>query len=161
MGPSQVALVVKSPVAIAEEVRDRCSIPGLGSSPEEGIACPLQYSCLEKPHRQRSLVGFQTVGSQRVRHDWVTKHNPWLQRHTSPGTWNARGLARSPSSGCWSYLVYGWKQFSPRWAQVRKGSHNHENPNRVRGSTTSWHFSSKGWTNRPNKSPPVGEGQKT
>ena len=36
--------MVKNPFAIAEEVRDRCSIPGLGSSPEEGIAYPLLYS---------------------------------------------------------------------------------------------------------------------
>ena len=33
-------------------------IPGLGRSPGEGIGYPLQYSCLEKPHGQRSLVGY-------------------------------------------------------------------------------------------------------
>ena len=32
-------------------------IPGLGRSPEEGHDNPLQYSCLEKSHGQRSLVG--------------------------------------------------------------------------------------------------------
>ena len=30
-------------------------IPGLGRSPGEGNGNPLQYSCLEKPHGQRSL----------------------------------------------------------------------------------------------------------
>ena len=34
---------------------------------------PLQYSCLENPHGQRSLVGYSTWGS-RVRHIWLTKH---------------------------------------------------------------------------------------
>ena len=32
-------------------------IPGLGRSPGEGHGNPLQYSCLENPHGQRSLVG--------------------------------------------------------------------------------------------------------
>ena len=33
------------------------SIPGLGRSPGGGYGNPLQYSCLENPHGQRSLVG--------------------------------------------------------------------------------------------------------
>ena len=35
---------------------DRDSIPGSGRSPGGGHGNPLQYSCLENPHRQRSLV---------------------------------------------------------------------------------------------------------
>ena len=31
-------------------------IPGLGRSPGRGNGNPLQYSCLENPHGQRSLV---------------------------------------------------------------------------------------------------------
>ena len=38
-------------------VGDLGSIPGLGRSPGGGSDNPLQYSCLENPHRQRSLVG--------------------------------------------------------------------------------------------------------
>ena len=34
------------------------SIPGLGKSPGKGIGYALQYSCLESPHEQRSLVGY-------------------------------------------------------------------------------------------------------
>ena len=37
-------------------------IPGLGQSPGEGNGNPLQYSCLENPHRQRSLVGYNPWG---------------------------------------------------------------------------------------------------
>ena len=33
-------------------------IPGLGRSPGGGHGNPLQYSCLESPHGQRSLVGY-------------------------------------------------------------------------------------------------------
>ena len=37
---------------------DLGSIPGLGRSPGGGHGNLLQYSCLEKPHGQRSLVGY-------------------------------------------------------------------------------------------------------
>ena len=33
-------------------------IPGLGGSPGGGHSNPLQYSCLENPHRQMSLAGY-------------------------------------------------------------------------------------------------------
>ena len=36
---------------------DLGSIPWLGRSPGEGNGYPLQYSCLENPHGQRSLAG--------------------------------------------------------------------------------------------------------
>ena len=38
----------------ASSAGDPGSIPGLGRSPGEGIGYPLQYSCLENPHGQRS-----------------------------------------------------------------------------------------------------------
>ena len=38
-------------------VGDLGLIPGLGISPGEGNGNPFQYSCLENPHGQRSLVG--------------------------------------------------------------------------------------------------------
>ena len=37
---------------------DLGSIPMLGRSPGGGRGNPLQYSCLENPHGQRSLVGY-------------------------------------------------------------------------------------------------------
>ena len=37
---------------------DLGSVPGLGRSPGGGHCNPLQYSCLENPHGQRSLVGY-------------------------------------------------------------------------------------------------------
>ena len=43
-------------------VRDLGSIPGLGRSPGGGYGNPLQYSCLENPHGQRSLAGYSPWG---------------------------------------------------------------------------------------------------
>ena len=37
---------------------DQGSIPGSGRSPGEGNGYPLQYTCLENPHGQRSLAGY-------------------------------------------------------------------------------------------------------
>ena len=37
-------------------------IPGLGGSPGGGHGNPLQYSCLENPNGQRSLVGYSPWG---------------------------------------------------------------------------------------------------
>ena len=38
---------------------DLGSVPELGRSPEEGQGNPLQHSCLENPHGQRSLAGYK------------------------------------------------------------------------------------------------------
>ena len=43
-------------------VGDLASIPGLGRSPGGGHGNPLQYSSLENPHGQRSLVGYSPWG---------------------------------------------------------------------------------------------------
>ena len=41
-------------------------IPGLGRSPGEGNGNPLQYSCLENPHGQRSLAGYHPRGRKEL-----------------------------------------------------------------------------------------------
>ena len=41
---------------------DLGSIPGLGRSPGEGHGNPLQYSCMENPHGQKSLAGYSPQG---------------------------------------------------------------------------------------------------
>ena len=43
-------------------VRDLGSIPRSEISPGEGTGNPLQYSCLGKSHRQRSLAGYNPWG---------------------------------------------------------------------------------------------------
>ena len=53
------------------------SIPGLGRSSGKGHGSPLQYSCWrilwsEEPG------GLQSMGSQRVGHNWTTKHSEYF-----------------------------------------------------------------------------------
>ena len=63
---SQVVLVVKNPPANAGDVKDTGSTPRLGRSPGGGYGNPLQYSCLENPHGQRSLEGYSPRGHQEL-----------------------------------------------------------------------------------------------
>ena len=42
------------------------SIPGSGRSPGEGHGNPLQYSCLENPHGQRTLGGYSPEGCKEL-----------------------------------------------------------------------------------------------
>ena len=50
--------MVKNLPANAGDIRDPCSIPGLGRSLGGGHSNPLQYSCLENPHGQGILEGY-------------------------------------------------------------------------------------------------------
>jgi len=65
--------MVKNLPANAGDAGDLGSIPGSGSSPGERSGNPLQYSCLGKSHRQRSLAGYSPWGHKRIRHDLATK----------------------------------------------------------------------------------------
>ena len=55
---SQVALVVKNLLANAGDIRDVGSVLAIRRSPGGWNGNPLQYSCLENTHGQRSLVGY-------------------------------------------------------------------------------------------------------
>ena len=59
---SQLTIVVKNPPANAGDVRDLGLIPGSERSFGGGHGNLLQYSCLEKSHGQRSLVGYTVHG---------------------------------------------------------------------------------------------------
>ena len=48
--------MVKNPPANAGDIRDADLIPGSGRSPGGRHGNPVQYSCLENPHGQRSLA---------------------------------------------------------------------------------------------------------
>ena len=60
-----MALVVKNPLANAEDIKEVGSILGLGRSPGGGHGNPLQYSYLENPKDRGAW--WATVNS--VRHD--------------------------------------------------------------------------------------------
>ena len=59
----------KNPPANAGDARHTGSIPGSGRSLGEGNNNPLQYLA-RKSHGHRSLVGLQSMGSQRVGNDY-------------------------------------------------------------------------------------------
>ena len=63
----------------AYTVGDLGLIPGWGTSSGEGNGNPLQYSCLEIPWTEEP-GRLQSMGSQRVRHDWVTSHHTVKER---------------------------------------------------------------------------------
>ena len=54
--------MVKNLPANARDIRDAGLITGLGKSPGGGYGNPLQYSCLENPHGQKSLAGYSPWG---------------------------------------------------------------------------------------------------
>ena len=54
----------KESVCNAGTARDVSSIPGAGRSSGGGHGNPLQYSCLENPHGQRSLAGYRVTKTQ-------------------------------------------------------------------------------------------------
>ena len=80
----QVVWVVKNPPAGAGDVRDVGSIPRLGRSPGGGHGHPLQYSCLENPHGQRSLADCSPRGRKESDTTAVTEHACMSQHLCSP-----------------------------------------------------------------------------
>ena len=75
MLPTLGFLVVAQMVKESEcNAGDPGSIPGLGSSPGGGQGNPLQYSCLENPHGQRSLAGYSP---------WGPKESDMTAQHTA------------------------------------------------------------------------------
>ena len=76
--------VVKNPPANSGDVGP---IPGSGRSPGEGNGNPLQYSCLENPHEQRSLMGCSPWGSQRTIHNWASEHTARIIQIWSWAVW--------------------------------------------------------------------------
>ena len=64
---------VKNLPANARDIRDAGSIPGLGRSPGGGHDNPLQYSCLENPHGQRSLEDYHPWGRKELDTTEVTQ----------------------------------------------------------------------------------------
>jgi len=69
-----VAQWVKNLPAMQELEENVDSIPGLGGSLGEANGNPLQYSCLENPHGQRSLAGYSSWGHKESDMTEATEH---------------------------------------------------------------------------------------
>ena len=63
---SMVALVVKNPLANAEEVRDTGSIPGVRKIPWRRAWQPTPVFLPRESHRQRNLVGYSSWGHKEL-----------------------------------------------------------------------------------------------
>ena len=59
------------------------SIPGLGRSPGGGSGNPLQYSCLENPHEQRSLVGYRPWSHRQTLLKQLSTHHKTANIYTN------------------------------------------------------------------------------
>ena len=66
--------MVKNLPANAGDIRHAGLIPGLGRFPKGGHSDPLQYSCLENPHGQRSLAGYSPQGHKEFGMTEVKEH---------------------------------------------------------------------------------------
>ena len=74
--------VLKNPPANAGDAREAGLIPGSGKSPGGGHGNPLQYSCLENPHGQRSLVGYSPWGCKESdTTEQLSTHTPLHNQH--------------------------------------------------------------------------------
>ena len=62
------------------DTRDVSSIPGLGSTPEEGNGNPLQYSCLRNSMDRGAWWAAVWWACERVGHDWATEYtHTWIR----------------------------------------------------------------------------------
>ena len=68
--------MVKNLPTNAEDARYLGMIPGSGRCPGVGNGNPLQYSCLDNPQTEVPWR-LQSMGSQRVGHNWVTEHSTY------------------------------------------------------------------------------------
>ena len=97
-----MALVVKNLLASAGDIRDTCSIPGLGRSPGGGHGNPLQYSCLEHPlNRGPWRATVHRVAKSQTGLKRLSAHmHAWMQLRGALGCQQVRG---------WSESLWNWR----------------------------------------------------
>ena len=90
--------VVKNPPANAGDARDVGSILGLGRPHGGGNGNPLQYSCLENPHEQRSMESYSLEGH--TESDTTERLTPtYLTKYHKLGGLNNRNVSCHSSGG--------------------------------------------------------------
>ena len=88
--------MVKNLPTDAGDTKDVGLILGLGRSPGEGNGNPLQYSCLEDSHEQRSLVGYSLWG----RKELARENSSALSTHLAPQPrWSSHANAPGVTQG--------------------------------------------------------------
>ena len=84
--------MVENPPTSAGDTGDAGSIPGLGRSLEEGKATHSSILAWRVPWTEEP-AGLQSIGLQRVRHDWAGTHR---RRDSHTGIWGARCSLKMP-----------------------------------------------------------------
>ena len=74
-------MVENPPVNAGDRGEDLGMIPGLGRSSGGGTGNPLQNSCLENPHGQRSLAGYSPWGHKEPAHTHAYLLDRMLSSH--------------------------------------------------------------------------------
>ena len=116
MVASLVAQTLKSPPAIRRPGFETW-VQSLGwEDALRRVWNPLQYSCLENPHGQRSLVGYSPWG-RRVGHDWATRHSTAL--HSRVECPSLESLGYPPAT----LFVKAWLSFQATLQQLLLNSH--------------------------------------
>ena len=96
-------------------VGDLSSIPGLGKTPGGGHGNTLQYSCLENPHGQRSLVGCSPCGlKESDRTEQLNSAQQLVPRATEKET-QKLGVFKGQEEG-----LYAWSLSDKGWNGKRK-----------------------------------------
>ena len=86
---------------------DPGSISGLGISLGGGHGNPLQYSCLENPHRQRWLAGYSSWGRKESNMtEWLSTHT-----HTHTHTQSHLILTCTPWGRCYFWCALSFTLF--------------------------------------------------
>ena len=96
---SLVTQIVKNPPAMWDT---SFLIPKLGRSPSGGYGHPLEYSCLENPHGQRSLAGCSPWGckeSDRTEQLRTARTHTHTHTHTSFSTLFDKVLRKNNKKG--------------------------------------------------------------
>ena len=86
-------------------------IPGLGRSPGECNGNPLQYYCLENP-MDRGAWWLQSMGTQRVAHDWVTSLSVGIYDWQISAIFRSLPLFQQVEPGMISVLLQNCAQIS-------------------------------------------------
>ena len=97
MRASQAALGVKNPPANAGDLRTTGSISKTRNPLEEGMATHSSILHGEFPWTEEPSV-LQSIGSQRVGHDWATKHSTACHGYSFPGGKESACSARAAES---------------------------------------------------------------
>ena len=87
----------------------------------EGNGTPLQYSCLENP-RTEEPGGLQSMGSQRVRHDWVTSLSLLRVGEGNGSPLQCSCLESPRDGGAWWSAVCGVAQSRTRLKRLSSSS---------------------------------------